>query len=382
MRVLITTTGGAGHFGPLVPFAEAIGHAGGEVLVATRASTAVPILAHGYEVATFADAPAEERDAVFGAARELPIDDANVRVVADVFARIDARAAVPGVLAACESFRPDVIVHEVCEFAGALVGAHTGVPVVSVGIGLAALERLVMPAAEAALDDVRGELGLDAGESAAYFTLTPPLLEDPAAPGPPGAQRFRERDDRATGRLPDWWDGADGPLVYLTFGSVAPQLDFFPGLYQAAIDALAPLPVRVLVTTGRDRDPADLGPLPPNVEIHTWIPHLVVLEHVSVFVTQGGTGSLMEAFYQGVPVVVAPQQTDQLAIARQVEALGLGRSLGTGDLDAPALRAAVEAVAADGETRRRAAAMRDSLRTAPGPAGVADRIESLMSGTA
>src|SRR5690349_5100196 len=256
MRVLITTTGGAGHVGPLVPFADAIAADGGEVLVATRASTAVPLLAQGYEVATFADAPAEERNAVFGAVRELSTDDANVRVVADLFARIDARAAVPGVRAACESFMPDLIVHEVCEFAGALVGADTGVPVVSVGIGLAALERLVMPATEAALDDVRRDLGLEAGEPAAYFTLTPPLLEDPAAPGPAGALRFREHDAGPPPSLPDWWGGADGPLVYLTFGSVAPQMDFFPGLYQAAIDALAPLPVRVLVTTGRHRDPA------------------------------------------------------------------------------------------------------------------------------
>ena len=169
---------------------------------------------------------------IFGAVRDLPTDDANIRVVSDIFARLDARAAVPGVLAACESFRPDLVVHEVREFAGALVAAHTGVPVVSVGIGLARVERLVKPATEAALDDVRRDLGLHAGDSAAYFTLTPPLLEDPAAPGPEGAPRFRERDAGVTAPLPDWWEGARGPLVYLTFGSVAPQMDFFPGLYQ------------------------------------------------------------------------------------------------------------------------------------------------------
>jgi hypothetical protein len=28
--------------------------------------------------------------------------------------------------------------------------------------------------------------------------------------------------------------------VYVTFGSVAPQMDFFPGLYRAAIDTLGP----------------------------------------------------------------------------------------------------------------------------------------------
>ena len=47
MRVLITTTGSAGHLGPLIPFADAIRDAGGEVLVATRASTADAVRAAG-----------------------------------------------------------------------------------------------------------------------------------------------------------------------------------------------------------------------------------------------------------------------------------------------------------------------------------------------
>jgi MGT family glycosyltransferase len=167
-----------------------------------------------------------------------------------------------------------------------------------------------------------------------------------------------------------------GPLLLVSLGTSSNQR---PEFFRTCARTFEETPWHVVMTLGRGVDPADIGPLPSNVETHQWLPHLVVLEHVSVFVTQGGTGSLMEAFYQGVPVVVAPQQTDQLAIARQVEALGLGRSLGPGDLDARALRAAVEAVAADDETRRRAGLMRRSLRTAPGPAGVVDRLEALMS---
>jgi hypothetical protein len=33
MRILLTTTRGAGHFGPLVPFAEAFRRAGDEILL-------------------------------------------------------------------------------------------------------------------------------------------------------------------------------------------------------------------------------------------------------------------------------------------------------------------------------------------------------------
>ena len=71
------------------------------------------------------------------------------------------------------------------------------------------------------------------GAGSAHFTLMPPLLEDPALPGLAGTQRYREADGSAPARLPDWWDGSSDPLVYVTFGSVAPQRDdVFPGLYE------------------------------------------------------------------------------------------------------------------------------------------------------
>jgi UDP:flavonoid glycosyltransferase YjiC (YdhE family) len=47
--------------------------------------------------------------------------------------------------------------------------------------------------------------------------------------------------------------------VLLTLGSVAAGNGFFPGTYRAAIDALAGIDARVLVTVGREVDPADLG---------------------------------------------------------------------------------------------------------------------------
>jgi UDP:flavonoid glycosyltransferase YjiC (YdhE family) len=152
MRVLVTTTGSAGHFGPVVPFVDALLAAGDEVLVATRESSA-------------------------------------------------------------------------------------------------STERFLSVTA-APLRDLRDELGLASHGtgSAARFTLAPPLLEDPAAPGPKDTRRFREQDRPAPPALPDWWDGAGDPLVYVTFGSVAPQMDFFPGLYRAEFGAGVAADVRSLPT--------------------------------------------------------------------------------------------------------------------------------------
>ena len=171
---------------------------------------------------------------------------------------MDARAALPGVLDACAAWRPDVVVSEPAEFAGRLAAAHRGLPLVSVSITQFAVEHRMRAAMGAALRRLRSEHRLAGPNGAGFarFTLMPPLLEHPAVPGPAGIQRFREPDGPPPAPLPDWWGGASDPLVYVTFGSVAAQRDdVFPGLFRAAIAALGPLPVRVLVTIGREREP-------------------------------------------------------------------------------------------------------------------------------
>jgi UDP:flavonoid glycosyltransferase YjiC (YdhE family) len=366
MRVLVTTTGSAGHFGPLVPFVDALLAAGDEVLIATRESCAAHVRAAGYDVWPFADAPAEERDPIFAAARELSSDEANLRVVSEVFARLDARAALPRVLDACASWRPHVVLREAGEFAGGLAGAHEGIPVVTVGITLASMERFMIGATEAALRDVRDELGLMEGEpSAAYFTLIPPAFEDPAAPGPAHAHRFREVDDRAPNALPDSWGGSRGPLVYVTFGSVAPQMGFFPDVYRAAIELLAPLPVRLLVTIGRDRDPAELGQLPPNVHVERWVPQADVMPHAAAMVCHGGSGTVRAGLAAGVPMVVLPLFADQPYNARRVAELGVGIALQQGPRGVAGAPAAMRALLFDPGYADRAAAMAADVRTLP-----------------
>jgi UDP:flavonoid glycosyltransferase YjiC (YdhE family) len=377
MRVLITTTGSAGHFGPLIPFAEALRAAGDDVTVATRESSADGVRAAGYEVWPVADAPAEQRAAVFGAIRDLPSDEASVRAVTDVFGGIDVRAALPGVLDACAVWRPHVVLAEVAEFAGRLAGSHLGVPVVTAGISLASTEHRVSGLIERALHEVRVEHGLAAGAApAAHFTLAPPLLEDPAAPGPDNVRRFREHDV-VPQPLPDWWDGAGDPLVYVTFGSIAPQQDYFPGLYRAAIDALAPLPARLLVTVGRDRDPADLGPLPANVHVERWVPQADVVPHAAAMLCHGGFGTVRGGLAAGVPLVVLPLFADQPYNAQRVAALGAGIALERGPAAIGGAQEAVRRLLADGGYAERARTVAADVRALPTVDAAAELLREL-----
>ena len=169
--------------------------------------------------------------------------------------------------------------------------------------------------------------GLERLSRTPSFTLLPGSLEDPVALEHPQPLRFRVPEPRRPRPLPDWWSNDDWPLVYLTFGSVAPTMDFFPGVYRAAIDALSELPVRVLVTIGRDRDPAELGPVPPQVHVARWIPQADVMPHAAAMVCHGGSGTVTAGLAAGIPMVVVPLFADQPHNARRVADVGAGIAL-------------------------------------------------------
>ena len=216
-----------------------------------------------------------------------------------------------------------------------------------------------------ALDRLRDEHGLDGrnGAREAHFTLMPPLLEHPSAPGPAKMERFREPGTAPPAPLPDFWNGATDPLVYVTFGSVAAQRDdVFPALYRATIDAVAPLPVRVLVTIGRDRDPRDLGAVPANVHVERWVPQASVMPHARAMVSHGGSGTLRAGLAAGIPQVVLPLFADQPDNAERVAALGAGIAL---EPHAGGVAEAVRAVLADARYAAQAAAIAADIQALP-----------------
>ena len=359
MRILITTRGSAGHFGPLIPFAQALRDAGDDVLVTTGAGTAERVRASGFAVRAYAEPPAEARAPIFARARELDNDAANRLVAAEAFVALDGGAALDDLCAIVDDWRPDLMLSETAEFAGPLAAEAAGVPVAVVSIGLGAVELKFMPSVTGALAALRGRLGLPAEppEAPAYLSLAPPLLD---APGAPHARRFRERPAPLT-PLPDWWDGDPSPLIYLTLGTVAPQMGAFPGLYRAAIDALAPLPVRVLVTTGRDHDPAELGPLPARVHAERWVPQADVMPHAAAMVCHGGFGTVRAGLEAGLPLAVLPLFADQPDNARRVAELGAGIALD----DPSGVAAAVTALLEEPGYARAAAAVAADARALP-----------------
>lgn len=137
MRVLVASTAGAGHFGPLVPFARACLRAGHELLVAAPQSFGGAVEAAGLPFWPCADTPEDEWAAIMARLPSLSFDEANALVVGEVFGRLDATAVLPRMLAAVDEWRPDVILRETAEYGSAVAAELRGVPQVRVAPGWA-----------------------------------------------------------------------------------------------------------------------------------------------------------------------------------------------------------------------------------------------------
>jgi UDP:flavonoid glycosyltransferase YjiC (YdhE family) len=330
MRVLVATTANTGHFEPLVPFARACAASGHDVRVAAPAGFAGQVAQAGLAHMPFDDAPPEETRAVFASLPPLDgsspadIEAGNVVVLREVFARLDAGAALPALTEAMSQWRPDLVLRETAELGSYLAAEAAGVPHVQLNTGLSCFMD-VPEVVEEPLVELGAVPGLAGLRAAPRLTLVPESLDGSARDGSPAPTRFRETAaDGPPADLPDWWPGLEGPLVYVTFGTVAALIGLYPDLYQRVVDPLGEMPVRVLLTTGSAADPAELGELPDNVHAERFWPQRDVMPHAAAMVAHGGLGTTMLALVHGVPMTLLPLFADQPFNAERVAALGAG----------------------------------------------------------
>ncbi|HEV7650943.1 MAG TPA: glycosyltransferase [Actinophytocola sp.] len=367
MRLLVTSTAGAGHYGPLAPFVRSFLRGGHDVLVAGPAALGPSVRDTAFWPVD--DPPAAEMAAVFDGLPALSHEEANATVVREVFARLDPTAALPRLRAAITEWRPDVVVRESAELGGAIAAELHGVPSASVAIGLVSMEHMMLEVGTPNVDALRAAHGLTgshrfAGEP--YLTLFPAALEDPAAPPRSRVTRFRD---------PAWpVSGPRGgrPFVYVTFGSVLGALPFAADVYRAALAVVGDLDADVLLTVGQGADPASFGPVPANVRVERWVDQAAVLGRASAVVCHGGGGSTLGALAAGVPLVVVPLfAADQHINAHRVAAVGAGVVT-----DVAGIRPALDAVLTDRSYRSAAQAVAAELAAQP----TTDEAASVLTG--
>ena len=191
----------AGTSGRWCPFARAAGARATRSLVAGAAARRAAWWSGPGSRST---ALGEPRDR---AAEWAPVFNGNapgaVHVVQELFVALDARAALPGMLALVQRRRPDLIVRETTEFASCVAAAHFDVPLVDVGLAPRRGDRHRRGAAR----DRRAR----AASSSARFRLDAPVLTCSRRPRrrPTPSRRFRHP---ARERI-------DESLIYVSFGS-------------------------------------------------------------------------------------------------------------------------------------------------------------------
>jgi UDP:flavonoid glycosyltransferase YjiC (YdhE family) len=389
VRVLFATTAGAGHFGPLAPFADACRRQGHEVLVAAPASFAGFVERAGYPFRPFDDPAEEDIRPVWEHVATVSPEEANELVVREIFARFDARAALPGLRRLFDDWRPDVVLRDPNEYSSAVAAELYGVAHVRVGFGLAAVEEGSLDIAATTVSELRESVGLRPDEDGAalrrspYLTLTPASFEAPGYPLPSVVHRFRNPTWDAAPPPLHWWPAEDDrPFVYVTLGSVAAVFEPVAAVYRTALEAVAALPVRALLTVGDRGDPAALGSLPSNVRVERWVAQAEVLGHAAAVVNHGGSGSVLGCLAVGAPMVVVPLFADQPYNARRVAELGAGVAFGDGPPDAEALRDALRQMLEDGSYRQVAHRIADELRALPPTDAAVALLEKLAANAA
>lgn len=155
-----------------------------------------------------------------------------------------------------------------------------------------------------------------------------------------------------------------------------------PAFYRQCIAAFGDLPGwHVVLQIGKYTDPGELGTIPPNIEVHSWVPQRAILEQADAFVTHAGMGGCGEGLLAGVPMIAVPQGAEQFRNADRLVELGVARRVDTADATAEILRATLNDLVTDPERIDRSKRLQAAARAESSTPHAADLIENMLPAT-
>ena len=306
-------------------------------------------------------------------------------------------ATYPVLLAHCRAHRPDAVVYDATNWPARLVARRMGLRAVRTIPNLAENETYSQvndalnsglkddPQMAAFADDVAGFAathGVDLDVAGTMDVVEDLNLVFVARAFQPAGDSFDDRF-RFVGAMiggreqVQSWSSPhpELPLLFVSLGSIFTDR---PDFYRTCVEAFGDGHFQVAMTIG-DVDPADVGPLPPTVQVASWYPQLAVLRQARAFITHAGMNSTMEALYYGVPMLALPQMPEQAVNADRVAALGLGLKLDPQAITADALRSAVDQVTVSPVIQANLHRMQAEVRDAGGAEAGAHAIEEYLA---
>ncbi|WP_148254792.1 nucleotide disphospho-sugar-binding domain-containing protein [Aidingimonas lacisalsi] len=161
----------------------------------------------------------------------------------------------------------------------------------------------------------------------------------------------------------------DGPLIYMSFGSLG-AID--TDLIGKMIDTFATLPARFMVNVGGFLEAYQH--VPDNVYLGSWFPQPSVVEQSALFIHHGGNNSFCEALFHGVPSLVIPYCWDGHDNAQRAQATGTGRRLDRTTWSPDTLREAILALLNDTPMAARLQRISREMQAEPGARRAAEAV--------
>ena len=262
MRALLTCRPLAGHYRPMLPLARALAEAGHDVAFASGEPVAGEAEAEGFtafRVGLALDSVEPLARRVRDLAASLPPSQVRPFVFTELFVRVELEPRANDLFKVVEQWSPHLVVHDVAEFAAPLVATVAGIPYVEHSYG-PAIQSDVIRAAGEATAPFWASHGLAPHPLGGfyrylYLDVCPPSLQVPGAvTGAVQGIRTVETQPPESTQLP-WLDALrDLPIVYITLGTVYNRnLDVFGAL----LDGLRDEALNIVVTVGKQNDPAD-----------------------------------------------------------------------------------------------------------------------------
>jgi len=382
MKVLFTMHPGSGHWHPLVPLARALEAAGHEVAFAAPPGSRRGIQAVGFR--TFLAGAEDDEEELQQLREQAGLEDDVWFHVKYVFAWTRARRSLPDLLDIIRDWSPDLVVRENTEFAGCVAAERAGIPHAALQITFAWTHFLQM--VDEHVNLLRASVDLPPADVAdmlyRYLLLfpRPPGLWNPAVPPPSTLRSFQYAGFSQSGEetLPEWVAGLEErPTIYATMGT---DFNSMTEILTAILDALGPEPINLILTVGRDRDPAEFGPQPDNVYVERYIPQHLVLPYCDLVVCHGGSGTVMDAISHGIPMVIIPIGADQPDNAQICAAAGVAKIVEPSKRTAANIRQAALEVLTVPAYRQNARRLREEIEGLPGLDHAVGLLERLTVG--
>ncbi|MER6031290.1 macrolide-inactivating glycosyltransferase [Streptomyces sp. NPDC001851] len=312
----------------------------------------------------------------------------------------DAIQALPQLIEAYAGDEPDLVLHDIASYPARVLAHRWGVPAVSLSPNLVAWEgyqeEIFEPLWAEPRKTERGQAYYARFEAwltengisrhpdsfvgpARSIVLIPRALQ-------PHADRVDERVHTFVGACQgdradqgDWQRPAGAEKVVLV--SLGSAFTKRPAFYRECVRAFGDLPGwHLVLQIGRHVARDELGAVPDNVEVHSWVPQLAILRQADLFVTHAGAGGSQEGLATATPMIAVPQAVDQFGNADMLQGLGVARRLDTEEANGERLREAALALVYDTEVARRLKEIQAEMAEEGGTPRAADLIEAELPG--